>query len=112
MSSMTKIKRARFLSALDGMLMRDRQGAIDDMLQVLCERGVVKRAYAERAMNSNWLGEDGYRAAVDRDVAVDLVRLLHDEGGISFTERQEEPFLTRRRGMAQFVLRTSPKNSP
>lgn len=99
--------RTRFLDELDRMLMQDRQGAIDDMLQVLRECGAIKQAYAAKMMDNHRLELDGYRDHCKTDAAVSMGYLLLNDGIIQFAETEDErsPYLTNLIGKAFFVTK-------
>lgn len=89
-SSFTWTQRTRFLPALDEMLRQDRRGAIDDMLNVLRERGVLRQAPVSRVVRDDDI--DRYGADfVDyerRQIADMIGAFLHDKGRISFKTKR------------------------
>lgn len=100
-------ERTRFLGQLDTMLMQDRQGAIDDMLQVLREVGAIRQAYVTASMNDHYLHENtasGYRDHMKREAADRIGNLLLNDGVLRFKEEPESPGRTTLTGSAFFVV--------
>lgn len=101
-----QLHRTRFLEDLDRMLAVDSRGAIDDMLQVLRERGVIKEAFAEEMMDDRRSSEEGIRNALKRSAANSIGRLLLDDGVLEFSEKpaRDRPFTTTLLATASFVV--------
>jgi hypothetical protein len=85
-SSFTWTQRTRFLPALDEMLRQDRRGAIDDMLNVLRERGVLRQAAVSRVVRDDDIDRYGadFVEYERRQIADMIGAFLHDKGRISF----------------------------
>jgi hypothetical protein len=104
---MFSMKRTRFLKDLDQMVMIDRQGAIDDMLQVLRECKVIETAYGTDEVDKFLLLDHGpdYRYAARRGIANLIGSLLLDDKHIAFTEREVNPVFVEIKGTVEVVKR-------
>lgn len=83
-----QLDRTRFLEELDRMVMRDKRGAIDDMLQVLRENGVIKTAYSTASIDDRWMMRDAesYTASLKRQAVDQLSHFIDYEGAVKFSE--------------------------
>ncbi|MER9768842.1 hypothetical protein NKJ09_22580 [Mesorhizobium sp. M0189] len=88
---MKTFNRTRFLSEIDRMLMRDRRGAIDDMLQVLRECGAIKEARVEVPMDRRFEGDQNYQDSRKRIAADHIGRLLLETEALSFRDGAVAP---------------------
>jgi hypothetical protein len=85
-------ERTRFLKDLDLMLMKDRTGAIDDMLQVLREHGAIRTVQGSMALDSRYLeGPDQeevkkYINHQKQHIAEMMGCLMWDEGTIAYKQ--------------------------
>lgn len=79
--------RTRWLNILDNLVMTDRQGAIDDMLQVLREHGVIQDAHATVELPDQFSEDEVYRDSARRQIANMLGAFLMKEGIINFITR-------------------------
>lgn len=99
------IERTRFLSHLDEMLLKDRRGALADMLQVLRERGVVTNASASIVVDDARLevyGDDYIEHM--KDEASDMIgNFLRRERVVSFNVQSDWPYTTRLTGEVAIV---------
>ncbi len=101
------LERTRFLSELDNMVMRDERGAIDDMLQILRELGVVRQAGAQVPLiDKGGIPEPAYIDHCKRRLSVEIAYLLYNGGHVSFKEEIEDqvPFRSKLVGTASFVM--------
>lgn len=82
-------RRTRFLPALDEMLRHDKRGAIDDMLKVLRERGVLRAALASQVVRDDEIENYGadFLGYTKRRIGDMLGSFLHDNGMISFKQK-------------------------
>lgn len=89
-SSFAWMQRTRFLQALDEMLRQDRRGAIDDMLKVLREQGILRPVAASRVVRDDEIEHYG-ADFVDyerRQIADMIGAFLHERSGISFKSKR------------------------
>lgn len=100
------IMRTRFLEQLDEMLRQDRRGAIDDMLQVLRERGVLRTASASVVVSDYEVENygDDFVEYTKRNVGDMVGAFLHSEGRITHSAKRESHDTTRMIGEITVVV--------
>lgn len=83
-------RRTRFLPVLDEMIRTDRMGAIDDMLQVLRERGVTTTANASVSIDPRfWSENKDFISHIKKELANQIGRLIMVDGMIKYDIRSD-----------------------
>lgn len=107
-----QFERTRFLAQLDEMLRTDRQGAIDDMLQVLRERRVLITAHSAQDYDRRYLPDEGFTDHVKRSVSARLAEHLFQSGAISFSEKRNDPMTNRMNASVEVLSSTQGTERP
>lgn len=98
------LQRTRFLDGLDQMVMQDRRGAIDDMLQVLREQGVIETAQVLQHIDGRYLASDQRESvltSMKRQMGAELGRFVVKEGAATFSD----PVIDSDPGMLEILLK-------
>jgi hypothetical protein len=81
--------RTRYLPDLDKMLFEDRDGAIQDMIQVLRENGIIKTVTAMLPAHVEYASDNGFKPYAQRHTAEMIGMEMKEAGLISYSDRTE-----------------------
>lgn len=99
-----QLERTRFLEDLDRMVMMDRRGAIDDMLQVLRELKIIQTAYSTASLDDRYRDREGFFESRKSYVADMISRFLLESDEIRFTTHENQPYQQELVGSVEIVV--------